>query len=131
MEQGLQGRKVLVVDDDVDSAELLAELLRMAGAETALAHDGPGALELLARFQPDLALVDIELSGGTDGFALARAVGAQTSSTSSTSPPRLVAVTGHGEDWARRESLGAGFAAHVVKPIDSHALVALLVRVLG
>jgi DNA-binding response OmpR family regulator len=67
MSQALKGRRILVVDDDVDATELLGELLGIAGGEVAVAHDAEAALALTASFAPHVALVDIELSG-MDGF---------------------------------------------------------------
>jgi CheY-like chemotaxis protein len=122
MSKPLLGCRILVVDDDVDAAELLGELLSVLGGEVVLAHDGARALTLMASFTPEVALVDIELTG-MDGFDLARAIAMRPA------PPPLIAITGHGEAWARRRSESVGFAAHLVKPIDTATLLETITRV--
>jgi signal transduction histidine kinase/DNA-binding response OmpR family regulator len=105
--------RVLLVDDNVDGAESLAALLRLAGHEVWLAHDGPGALEAAASFRPDAAVLDIGLPG-MDGYEIARRLRADPD----TAPAVLVAVTGYGRDRDRERSREAGFDYHLVKPVD-------------
>ncbi len=105
--------RVLLVDDNVDGAESLAALLRLAGHEVWLAHDGPGALEAAAGFRPDAAVLDIGLPG-MDGYEVARRLRADPAAA----PAVLVAVTGYGRDRDRERSREAGFDYHLVKPVD-------------
>jgi len=107
------GVRVLVVDDNEDAAMLLADALAEEGHHTATAHDGPAALQTAARFKPDVALLDIGLPV-MDGFELAR----QFRSHPELQSTRLVAVTGYGQEHDRQKSAGAGFDAHLVKPVD-------------
>jgi CheY-like chemotaxis protein len=112
--------RVLVVDDNVDAAEVLAEALRALGHEVAVAHDGREALVLAASFDPDAAVLDIGLPG-MDGYELARRIRALAAAR----PPRLVALTGYGQDGDRVRAREAGFDVHLVKPVDLDAVVGL------
>jgi CheY-like chemotaxis protein len=114
------GLRVLLVDDNVDAAEVLAEGLRTFGHEVAVAHDGDGALAIAPAFQPDVALLDIGLPV-MDGYALAAKLREQLQPR----PPRLFAVTGYGQERDRTKSRDAGFEVHLVKPVDLDAVVAL------
>ena len=111
------GRAVLLVDDNRDAADLLAESLRALGHVVEVATDGPAALELIRTFRPDVALLDLGLPV-MDGFELAARLKANPES----SGVALIAVTGYGQDVDRRRSREAGFHAHLVKPVDVHAL---------
>jgi signal transduction histidine kinase/CheY-like chemotaxis protein len=120
------GVRVLVVDDNEDAALMLCDALGQAGHETATAHDGPAALDLAARFKPSIALLDLGLPV-MDGFELAR----QIRSSHELMSMRLVAVTGYGQEHDRNRTRSAGFDAHLVKPVDIHAvtdLIATLVK---
>jgi CheY-like chemotaxis protein len=118
-------RRVLVVDDNADAAELLADLLRDAGHEVVVAHDAPGALAAADRFAPDVALLDIGLPV-MDGYELARRLrGVRAPS------PAFVALTGYGQEHDRQRSRDAGFAEHLVKPVDAAQLLAVIGRVAG
>ena len=113
-------KRVLVVDDNVDVANSLGALLRAMGHQAFVAHDGPAALDLLARARPDIALLDITMPG-MNGYELARLVRARAGSAL-----RIVALSGFAlpEDLAR--SLEAGFDQHMVKPVDPAFLKSLL-----
>ena len=114
------GARVLVVDDSVDSAETLGELLKIWGHDVRLAHDGPAALAAARDYQPEVILLDIGLPG-MDGFAVAqqlRTEGLQTG--------MLVALTGYGEQTDKQRSQQAGFHHHLVKPVDPEALQKLI-----
>jgi signal transduction histidine kinase/ActR/RegA family two-component response regulator len=113
--------RVLVVDDNVDAAAVLGEVLVELGHEVRIAHDGPAALEVVPEFRPDLALLDIGLPV-MDGFEVAQRIVAMSNGNC----PKLVAVTGYGQERDRRESIAAGFHDHVVKPVDLERLVKML-----
>ncbi|PTL82795.1 ATP-binding protein [Vitiosangium sp. GDMCC 1.1324] len=115
--------RVLVVDDNQDAADILAESLELLGCETRIAYDGPSALKIAPTFQPDVALLDIGLPV-MDGYELARLLRQQLSSPAL----RLVAVTGYGQASDRQRSKEAGFDAHLVKPLDFDVLNALIER---
>jgi signal transduction histidine kinase len=113
-----QTRKVLIVDDNRDSAEMLAEALRMLGHVVELAEDGPKALALVSHFAFDVALLDIGLPA-MDGYELARHLRAQPA----TARAQLFALTGYGQEDDVRKALEAGFDAHFVKPVNFMAIV--------
>ena len=119
------GHKILVVDDNMDAARLLAEALEIVGYDTRIAFDGPDALDVAAEFQPDAALVDLGLPV-MDGYELC----GQLIAASVGRRPVLMAVTGYGQATDREKSEAAGFDAHVVKPVDVPALIGLLDRLL-
>ena len=116
--------RIVVVDDNVDAAAMLGLLLRAAGHSVAVEHDSLAAYERIVRERPEVCLVDIGLPG-MDGNELARRLRALPPS-SGLAGLRLIAVTGYGQDSDRRRSREAGFNAHLVKPIDTAALYALL-----
>ena len=113
------GRRVLVVDDNPDAAELLLEILSAIGHDVEIAFDGPQALELAGTFLPDVALLDIGLPV-MDGYELARRLRDRVDGV------RLVAVTGYGQESDRQRARDAGFDAHVVKPVEFDALQAAI-----
>jgi PAS domain S-box-containing protein len=113
------GRRVLVVDDNVDAAESLSLLLQADGHQTELAHDGLAAVEATARFAPDIVLLDIGLPG-LNGYEAARRMRSQGSSR-----PTLVAVTGWGQQQDRLLAAQAGFDMHLTKPVDPAVIMAL------
>jgi signal transduction histidine kinase len=114
-------RRVLVVDDNVDSAESLAMLLRLGGHEIETAYDGLQAVEAAERFKPDLVLLDIGLPG-IDGYDAAARIREGCDGRELV----LVAITGWGQEEDRRRSREAGFDAHLTKPVDMAALSRLL-----
>ncbi|MGH8571176.1 MAG: ATP-binding response regulator [Gammaproteobacteria bacterium] len=114
-------RRILVVDDNRDSAESLAMLLALTGNETHTAFDGLEAVQAAAAFRPDVILLDIGLPN-LNGFEAARKIREQQSDKSLV----LVALTGWGQEEDRRRSEEAGFNAHMVKPVDYAALTKLL-----
>jgi len=114
-------RRILVVDDNWDSAESLVMFLRMLGNDVHTAHDGLEAVEVAATFRPDVVLLDIGLPR-LNGYEAAR----QIREKSGTGEIVLVAVTGWGQDEDRRRSREAGFDYHLTKPVDFDALQRLL-----
>ena len=113
--------KILVVDDHRDSAEALSLALRAHGHETALAHDGRQALEMVRRFEPAAVVLDIDMPV-LDGYGAARAIRMAPSERL----PVLLALTGVGGHDARRLAFEAGFDAHMAKPARIDALLALM-----
>jgi signal transduction histidine kinase/ActR/RegA family two-component response regulator len=118
--------RVLVVDDNVDSATTLAETLAAAGHEVRTAHSAAEAQAVAAAFVPDVAILDIGLPD-LDGYALARRL-REAPGPGAPWRGRLVALTGYGQAADRERALAAGFDLHVTKPAD---LVALLEAVDG
>ena len=114
-------RKVLVVDDNVDTAESTAMLLRLSGHQVHVAYDGASVLEQVDAFQPDVVLLDIGLPG-IDGYEVARSIRARADHRSVV----LVAVTGYGQAKDRQRSRTAGFSHHLTKPFDLETLQALI-----
>ncbi len=115
------GTRVLVVDDNVDSARGLTKLLTLLGNDVRLAEDGTTAIELARAFRPAVVLLDIGLPG-MDGYQVAE----RLRSEGSLRGICLVAVTGYGEDQALRRSREAGFDHHLVKPLDIDRLIELV-----
>jgi PAS domain S-box-containing protein len=113
---GTKALRVLVVDDNVDAAQMLGVLLRLLGHDVTLAHDGPSALALAASAPPELVLIDIGLPG-MDGYAVGAAL-----RQNGLGGAALVAVTGYGREGDISRSRQAGFDHHLVKPVDLAAL---------
>ncbi|HET7586875.1 MAG TPA: PAS domain-containing protein [Gammaproteobacteria bacterium] len=105
--------KVLIVDDYVDAADSIAELLGLDGFETRVAYDGAAALGAAKEFLPTVALIDIGLPA-MDGYEVARRMRQVTGLEKIT----LVAMTGYGQESDRRRAREAGFNEHLVKPLD-------------
>jgi CheY-like chemotaxis protein len=116
------GCRVLVVDDNVDAAETLAELLRLHGHEVVTAHCGPDAITSAQAYCPEAVFLDLGLRG-LDGYAVARQLQAMDSKAR---PRLLVAVTGYGTEEDRIRSRSAGFDAHLVKPVDPSEYLTVL-----
>jgi signal transduction histidine kinase len=114
-------RRVLVVDDNTDAAELLARAMIEFGCETQIAHDGPSALAVIETFRPELALLDIGLPV-MDGYELAQHIRNRPNA----GPIHLVAVTGYGQKSDIEQALAAGFDEHLTKPVDILQLKALV-----
>lgn len=115
------GRRVLVIDDNQDSAETLAMVLRLRGHTVQTAHDGIGAVAAAERFRPHMVVLDLGMPG-MDGYEVARAIRAQAWGRNLL----LVAQTGWGQPEDRRRTQEAGFDGHLTKPVDSAKLTALL-----
>ena len=119
-------RRILVVDDNVDAARTLAELLALDGHETHVAHDGPSAVETARRLRPDAAVLDIGLPGFS-GLEVARRLRGEPSLAGLF----LVALSG----WVQPEDLvrsrEAGFDHHLAKPVDVATLERLVSRAVG
>ncbi|MFO1092725.1 MAG: ATP-binding protein [Planctomycetaceae bacterium] len=120
-ETGTRRLRILVADDNHDTAETLAMLLRKVGYETTTVDSGPAALQWAADEHPDVMIIDIGLPG-MDGFEVARRIRSQESSKAI----RLVAATGYAQAEDRDRALQAGFDHHLPKPIDFKVLMELL-----
>ena len=119
-------RRVLVVEDNRDSAESLRRLLTLCGYQVMVAHTGQEGLETARKLQPHIVLCDIGLPD-SDGYVVASVL-RQTSDTISA---RLIAVTAYGEAQHRRRALAAGFDQHLVKPVDPKVLLGELEATTG
>ena len=114
-------RNVLVVDDNVDAADALGELLTAWGYAVTVAHDGPAALAALQDTLPDIALLDIGMPA-MDGYELAAHLRFQPGCEELP----IVAITGSGGPEDVRRSRAKGFSAHLVKPVSAASLRTLL-----
>jgi signal transduction histidine kinase/ActR/RegA family two-component response regulator len=110
--------RILVVEDNRDSAETLRMFLELFGYEVTVAHSGPDGVATAKKGRPDVVLCDIGLPG-MDGFAVANALRHDPTTASA----RLIAVTGYGQEEDRRRALAAGFDDHLVKPVDPEVLL--------
>jgi PAS domain S-box-containing protein len=114
-------RRILIVDDNRDSTEMLAAMFSLAGHHTETAHDGDEALAKSEEHRPDLILLDIGLPG-MSGYDVCRAIRQQPWGPGVV----IVALTGWGQEEDRRRSKEAGFDAHLVKPVPRESLLKLL-----
>jgi len=112
-------RSVLVVDDNQDAAELIAEALSAAGHDVRTAFDGPAALAVSEEFGPDVVFLDIGLPV-MDGYEVARRMRALDGKRMT-----LVAITGYGQEADRKRALDAGFDRHLVKPVPIEVTLAI------
>jgi signal transduction histidine kinase/ActR/RegA family two-component response regulator len=112
---------VLVVDDNRDGAETIADLLRAWGHRPHTAHEGHTGVRLAAELRPDVLLLDLGLPG-LDGYDVARIIG----NAGLRDGLLLVAVTGYGQEGDRARTAAAGFDHHLVKPVDPEELRRLL-----
>ena len=117
----LPGRRVLVVDDNADSADSLALLLRLKGYEVKVAYDGLGALHTAGSVHPEVVLLDIGLPG-LDGYQVAGRLRRRRR----TATALLLALTGYGREEDQLRSLEAGFDHHLTKPVDPQVIYDLL-----
>jgi signal transduction histidine kinase len=113
--------RILVVDDNLDGAQALSELLTMLGHDVRIVNDGESALTESSRFQPQAMLLDIGLPG-IDGYEVCR----QIRQTEWGKQINIVALTGWGDKEAKRKGEAAGFDRHLVKPVDENLLFAAL-----
>jgi signal transduction histidine kinase/ActR/RegA family two-component response regulator len=114
-------KRILIVDDNVDSAESLAEVLKVSGNEIFLAHDGEEAVATAEMQRPDVILLDIGLPK-LNGFNACRLI----RENSWAENILIIALTGWGQQEDRRKSAEAGFNNHLVKPVDLAELMNLL-----
>jgi CheY-like chemotaxis protein len=113
--------RVLVVDDNVDAAETLAQLLQIWGCDVQVVHDGPAAIETAIAWVPTLILLDIGLPG-MNGYEVAVRLREQDCLRNTA----LIAVTGYGQEEDRRLARAARLDDHLIKPVDPEALQRLI-----
>jgi signal transduction histidine kinase len=116
-----RGCRILLVDDNEDAAAMLAEILRAAGHDVRTAADGPAALDLAKEFRPELAVLDIGLPA-MDGYELGNRLLLQLGPPA----PVLFALSGYGQESDRAKSEAAGFALHLVKPLDAASILSAI-----
>jgi CheY-like chemotaxis protein len=116
-------QRVLVVDDNRDSADSLAMLIQMKGFETRVVYHGLEAVEVAREWLPQLVLVDLAMPV-VDGFGVLRGVRGLPGLSNVT----MAAMTGYGQQSDRERSIAEGFDVHLVKPVDMAALDELLIR---
>ncbi|MBX6312410.1 MAG: response regulator [Isosphaeraceae bacterium] len=115
-----RGYRVLVVDDNMDTARGLSRLLKLSGHDVRIVHDGQAALEAARAYRPEVVLLDIGLPH-LDGYQVAAALRREEGLRST----RIIAISGYGQEEDRRRSKAAGCDHHLIKPIDYNALLAL------
>jgi len=115
------GSRVVVVEDNADSRDMLRTLLKHAGFDCRTAHDGPSGVALIENMKPDIAIIDVGLPG-MNGFDVARRLRRARTRESL----YMVALTGYGQTADRKAALEAGFDEHLVKPVQAEVLLKLL-----
>ncbi len=120
-ERDVASRRIVIIDDNIDAASSLSDLLTLAGHSVRVAHDGPTGVELVTAFVPDLLLLDLGLPG-MDGYDVA----AHLRAAEATREMVLVALTGYGQPEDRIHTAEAGFDHHLVKPVDIDALARII-----
>jgi PAS domain S-box-containing protein len=118
--EGVHKLRVLIVDDNVDAATTLGDLVRSEGHEVRIAHDGFAALLVADEQRPQIVFLDIGLPG-MNGYEVARRL-----REAGPRPAKLVALTGYGQEADRRSAANAGFTQHLVKPAQPDTVLALL-----
>jgi len=114
---------VLIIEDNLDAAQTLAQVLAFSGHSTRIAHDGRSGIALARELKPDLILCDIGLPD-VDGYEVARALRADGDFPTT----RLVALSGYAQPEDRQRAKEAGFDDHLAKPPPLDLLNALLAR---
>lgn len=114
-------KRVLVVDDNEDFADMLATSLTTVGYEVTMALDGASAMQRVREFRPEAAVLDLGLPV-LNGFELAQKIREEFADAA----PRLIAVTGYGQLHDRQRAQEVGFVEHLVKPVDMNAMLAAI-----
>ena len=121
----LDGRRILLVDDEADAREMLSELLRRAGAEVSAAASAREAFDQIAQSVPDILVSDIGMPQ-QDGYALIEELRRMPADRGGTIP--AIALTAYAREDDRRRALNAGFQAHLTKPVEAQQLLADIAR---
>ena len=119
-------RRILLIEDDDDARDSMAELLRLDGHDVKVASNGNDGVTSASSSSPEVVLIDIGLPD-IDGYEVAR----RLRSNPTTARLRLVAVTGYGTQEDRKRALAAGFDEHLAKPVEPDELDALLQQAAG
>jgi signal transduction histidine kinase/DNA-binding response OmpR family regulator len=122
-EKPSSGKRVLIVDDNIDAAETLAMMLELLGQQTRQAHEGMGAIQAAREYNPELIFMDIGLPG-LSGHEVAAKLRGELGMRDTF----IVALSGYGTDEDRRKSMRAGFDSHLVKPLDPSTLPEILAQ---
>lgn len=125
-QQSVSSWRVLIVDDNVDGADMLAAIMKIYGHQTCIAYTGQNALDIIVEYRPDFVVLDIGLPD-MDGYEVARRIRQNTE----VKDVKLIAATGYGLDSDRQSSKEAGFDYHLVKPIDPEKLPDILALLAG
>jgi CheY-like chemotaxis protein len=123
-ETGTPSLRILVVDDNVDTATGMATLLQLAGHEVQVAHEGRAAVEVARTFRPRVLLLDLGLPG-LSGYEVATQLRNEGCCRDSV----FVAVSGYGQEQDRERSQAAGFDHHLAKPVDLESLRTVLAAI--
>jgi CheY-like chemotaxis protein len=119
--EGTRRKRVLVVDDNRDGAQMISAVLVGAGHDVQVVADPSHALIVSDSFRPQVAILDVGLPV-MDGYALAQALRARSKGE----PPVMIALTGYGQSEDKRRSEEAGFSLHLVKPVSAELLLGFL-----
>lgn len=117
-----QGRRVVLIEDNLDSAEVLRQLLELSGHQVTVTNRGEEGLAVTHALQPDVVISDLGLPGGMNGFDVARAV----RSDATLRQVKLVALSGYGRPEDKKRSAEVGFDVHLTKPVDFKTLEQIL-----
>ena len=123
----LRDRRVLIVDDDADTLELLRKLLEQCGARVTVAGNAAAALEALKQIKPDLLISDIGMPD-VDGYEFVRQVRGLSARIGARLP--AIALTAFARSEDRTRALLAGYGAHLAKPVDAAELIATVAAVM-
>jgi CheY-like chemotaxis protein len=118
---------IVLIEDNADTADLLSLVLEHHGYGVRSAPDGASGLQLIETCEPDVVLSDLALPGDIDGYQIAQTL--LQKSRAGSRRPFVVALSGYARAADKQRAQEAGFDAHLSKPVDPAALVALLVRV--
>jgi len=119
------GKRVLLVDDNIDMVMVLAACLRQDGYSVETAYSGPDGLKVAQQWRPDVVIMDIGLPG-MDGYEVARRLRADPLLASSQQTMRLIALTGYGRDADQDRAREAGFDGHLTKPVEFSVLAEMV-----
>lgn len=120
-----RARRILIVEDNRDTAETLRLLLEMFGDTVRTAYQGTVAITIAREFSPEVVLCDISLPGEMDGHAVAHVIRAEAARPA----PFLIAMSGYDSDEDSQRALNSGFNAYLPKPVEFSTLQALLDKV--